>query len=294
MSGFANDQAEGLRRLLAHDQQRVIAFVSGKSRLGQTSAVLNIAAACAAQGSNVLIIDEGIGEHSASQRLGRAPGKELAQALRGETTLAALIYTHPSGIQVLPAREGLRRLTGIGVAAQEQLARQFAKLAVRPDLILLDLAVDRSRLTLPALAAADDIVALLSPDRTAITQAYAFIKQLALEYGQRRLHLLACKVQGNEDADAVYSNMREAAHRYLHARLACLSPIVIDDALKRANKFGKMVLEAFPESASSHAYRSIAHTIAGWPLPADDSGRLEAFLHRLIMMGRMSEAGLPA
>lgn len=294
MSGFANDQAEGLRRLLAHDQQRVIAFVSGKSRLGQTSAVLNIAAAATAQGSNVLILDEGIGEHGAAHRLGRAPGREFAQALRGETTLTALIHTHPSGIQVLPAREGLRRLTGIDAAAQARLAQQFGRLPQRPDLILLDLAVDRSRLTWSALAAADDIIALISPDRTAITQAYAFIKQLALEYGQRRLHLLACKVQGNAEADAVYSNMREAAHRYLHARLACLSPMVIDDSLKRANKLGKLVLETFPESASSHAYRSIAHTIAGWPLPAEDSGRLEAFLHRLIMMGRMSEAGLPA
>lgn len=289
-----HDQAEGLRRLLAHDQQRVVAFVSGKSRSGQTSAVLNIALACARQGRNVLIIDEGIGEHCASQRLGRAPGKELSHALRGEVALAKLIHRHSSGLQVLAAREGLRRLVGIDAAMQETVARQLARLPTRPDFILLDLAVDRSRLTLPALAAADDIVALINPDRTAITNVYALIKQLALEYGQRRLHLLASKTQDDAEADAVYSNMLEAAHRYLHAKLACLSPIVNDDALKRANKVDTWVLETFPEATSSRAYRHIAQTMAGWPLPAAENGRLEAFLHRLIMMGRMSEASLPA
>lgn len=294
MSGFCHDQAEGLRRLLAHDQQRVIAFVSGKPRTGQTSAVLNLAFACARQGKNILIIDEGIGEHSASQRLGRLPGRELSHVLRGETSVATLLHSYSNSIQVLSAREGLRRLANLDVSGQERIARQLATLPHRPDLILLDLAADRSRLTFSALAAADDIIAMITPDRTAITQTYAFIKQLALEYGQRRLHLLASKVKDDAEADAVYSNMLEAAHRYLHARLACLSPIVIDDALKRANKLGKLVMEAFPESASTSAYRTIAQTIAGWPLPAEGSGRLEAFLHRLIMMGRMAEAGLPA
>ena len=59
---------EHLRRLLARDGMRVVAFASGDHGTGTTTAVVNIAAALAACGRRVLAIDESGGPESALAR----------------------------------------------------------------------------------------------------------------------------------------------------------------------------------------------------------------------------------
>lgn len=290
MSDFAFDQAEGLRRLLGRDTLRVITVVSGKPRSGQSSVVANLACALAGQGRSVLIIDEGIGANSCATRLGLVPRFELAHTLKGQATLTQILLRYNDALYILPAREGLRRLTTLTAQVHEQLAQALHTLPWKPDTVLIDLAADRTHLTLPAAAAADAVLVVLSPGHTAITQAYSLIKQLAQAFGQRQFHLLATKTQDDAEARAVYTNMAEAATRYLHARLQHLPPIPLDDAIKRADKLGKPVVETFPAAPASQAYRALAQIVATWPTPRSEGGHLEGFLHRLIMSGRMTEA----
>ena len=59
---FVSDQAEGLRRLLTRNGSRVVAVcgppAGGSGGAGNTSTVVNLACALAAQGKDVLVIDE--------------------------------------------------------------------------------------------------------------------------------------------------------------------------------------------------------------------------------------------
>lgn len=289
MSGFAFDQAEGLRRLLGRDQMRVIAVVSGKPRVGQTNVVINLAHALATQGKSVLILDEGIGTDSSAARLGLAPRFELAQVLKEQIRLPQALLAYSAALHVLPAREGLRRVAHLTREAQDQLARDMAALPLKPDVLLIDLAADRSQVTLAATAAADEVLVVVSPEHTAITQSYALIKQLAQDYGRRHFRLLAAKTKNDNDAAAVYNNMLGAAARYLNAQLNPLSTVPWDDAVRRANRLGKPVAEVFPDAPASQAYRTLAQTIAAWPMMREDGGHLDGFLHRLIMSSRMME-----
>lgn len=293
MSGFAFDQAEGLRRLLGGDALRVVSVISGKPHAGQTSVVINLACALAAQGESVLVIDEGIGTESCAARLGLTPRIELAQVLKGQATLKQALLPYNDAIRLLPAREGLRRLPALTPNAHDQLARTLQAMPWKPDIALIDLAADRTHPTLAAASAADAVLVVLGSGHAAITQAYALIKQLAQAYGQRQFHLLATKTTAVE-ATAVYNNMAEAAKRYLHARLHSLPPIPLDDAIKRAGKLGKPAVEAFPEAAASHAYRVLAQAVGAWPAARSEGRHLEGFLHRLIMSGRMTEASVRA
>ncbi len=294
MSGFAFDQAEGLRRLLGRDALRVVTVVSGKPRTGQTSVVANLACALAGQGKSVLVIDEGIGADSCAARLGLAPRIELLQVLKGQAPLAQALLPYNDAIHVLPAREGLRRLPDLTPDAHGQLARALQALPWKPDIALIDLAADRTHRTLPAASAADAVLVVLGPGHAAITQAYSLIKQLAQEFGLRQFHLLAAKTKDDAEATAIYNNMAEAATRYLHARLHGLPPIPLDDAIKRAGKLGKPAVETFPEAPASHAYRVLAQAVALLPAARPEGGHLEGFLHRLIMSGRMPETSVRA
>jgi len=293
MSGFAFDQAEGLRRLLGCDQRRdqlhVIAVASGKPHVGQTNVVINLAQALASQGKSVLILDEGIGSDSCAARLGLIPRCELSQVLKEQATLAQALLRYSSALSVLPAREGLRRIGQLSSAAQDRLQQSLAALPQQPDVLLIDLAADRRQITLAATAAADEVLIVVSPEREAITQSYALIKQLTQALGRKRFYLIPTKTKDDSNAAALGNNMLDAAARYLNTQLESLISVPWDETVKRANKLYKPVVEAFPDAAASHAYRALGQVIATWPMMRENSGHLDGFLQRLIMSSRKTE-----
>ncbi len=289
MSGFGFDQAEGLRRLLGRDHMRVIAVASGKPHVGQTNVVINLAQALVTQGKSVLILDEGIGNDSCAARLGLIPRCELAQVLKEQFTLAQALLHYSAALHVLPAREGLRRIGQLGSAAQERLRQSLAALPQQPDVLLIDLAADRRQITLAAAAAADEVLIMVGPERQAITQSYALIKQLAQALDRNRFYLIAAKTKDDHRAATLGNNMLDVAARYLNTQLESLISVPWDELVKRANKLNKPVVEAFPDAAASHAYRALGQVIAAWPMMRENSGYLDEFLQRLIMSCRTVE-----
>ena len=292
MSGFTADQAEGLRRLLGRDQLRVIAVASGKPRVGQTNVVINLAHTLAAQGKSVLILDEGIGNDSCAARLGLLTRCELAQVLNDQATLPQALLAYSSTLHVLPAREGLRRIGQFNSTAHERLRRSLSALPLQPDILLIDLAADRRQFTLAATAAADEIVVVMNPEREASTLTYALIKQLSQEFGRRRFYLITAKTKDDSYAAVLSGNMLEAASRYLRVQIEGLGVIPWDASVKHANKCFKPVVEAFPDTPASHAYRALGQMIASWPMMRENSGHLDGFIQRLIMSCRTKELTL--
>lgn len=292
MSGCAGDQAEGLRRLLGRDELRVIAVASGKPRVGQTNLVINLAQALVSQGKSVLILDEGVGAESCAARLGLTPRCELAQVLKQQATLRQALLTHSAALHILPAREGLRRIGQLGQAAQQRLRQSLAALGLQPDVLLIDLAADRGQPTLAASYAADAVLIVVSPERQAITQSYALIKQMAQQAGRRRIYLALAKTKDASHATALGGNMLDAAARYLNAPVEILGAVPWDDSVKHANKLFKPVVEAFPDAAASQAYRALGQVIAAWPAMRQNSGHLDGFLQRLIMSCRTMESAV--
>lgn len=287
MNGHSGDQAEGLRRLLHGAQTRVLALISGKPRVGQTTVAINLAWTLAAQGKTVWIVDEGLGADSVVTRLGGRARYELAQLLQHQIDLTQVLISYSAGISILPAREGLRRSTRLDAEQCAQLTRNFSAVSPQPDFVILDLAADRSHVNFAAAAAADDIVVLLAPDHAAITAAYAVIKKLAHDYARAEFYLLLAKSKQGSDEKAVYNNMTLAARRYMHAQARGLSPIPWDESVKRGQRLGKPVAQAFPDADASVAYGLLAQTIMGWPSASVENRHLEGFLHRLIMSPRI-------
>lgn len=287
MSVYAGDQAEGLRRLLRGAQTRVIALLGAKPRLGQTTVALNLGWSLAAQGNTVWIIDEGLGADCAVARLGRSHHVEFAQVLKGQAAMAQVLIPYSASLSLLPAREGLRRSARLNPGECDRLAQTLSTLKPQPDFVLLDLTADRSQINLAAAAAADNIIMLLAPEHAAITASYALIKKLAQDYARSDIHLLHAKTKQSGDAQAVYTNMTNAARRYIHTRLESLAPIPWDEFVKRAQRLAKPVTEAYPDAAASRQYHALARTVMSWPGVGEENGHLEGFLQRLIMSTRI-------
>lgn len=288
MSGFAPDQAEGLRRLLSPDFVRVITVASGRPRIGKTTAVLNLATALARRGRKVLIFDEQPHRAKVDQLLQAGPRHDLLSVIDKKKTIGECMVEGPAGVRLLAAHEAMRRLPGLDPSEQATLAEAFRQLAQSVDVLLVDPAPGTSNTSVSLSLAAQELLLITTQDAPSITDAYALIKRLAQNFAHRRFHVIVNKTKGSEDAVAIYSNIAETAGRYLDVRLAYLGHVPTDNQAKQAAKLGQAVVDAYPASPASLAFRALAEKIDLWPYPADDTGRIETFLNKLLITSRMT------
>lgn len=263
--------------------------MSGQQGAGKTAATANLAVALARSGRDVLIVDQDRHGRGACAALGLTPRYEVADVLAGRCTLDALILTGPDNVQVLPLGGGFNRLGRLSERDQEWLAQSFNRLQCGVDVVLVDMEEATDPDALPLGLAASEIMVVLPPGNTAITQAYTLVKRLAHNFGKRQFRLLLNRIESPEQAQAVARNFSHTAEQYLRVSVDYLGYIPLDERLTRAGHLRTSVVEAFPVAQSTSQFRKLADGLLRWPQPAS-LGSVGGFMQRVIQGGRLMEA----
>lgn len=266
MDKHVTDQAEGLRRLLAKKGSRVVAVTGGPAGVGCTSTVVNLAAALAGLGKDVLVIDECLGANSVSAMLGSVHGAgSLPAFLAGKIGIEEAAMRHHLGFSVLAAS----RENCAGYSA----AQLGTMLAGPADVVLIDARLDR-RGTLSALASqSHDVMIVTRVAAQAITEAYAGMKRLHYEHAIAQFRVLVNHVSSRSDAHTAFENLAEVAARYLAVSIADAGCIAADAFMERSLELGRCAVDAFPCAPSARDFRHVAAEMLYWPMrPALSSG----------------------
>jgi flagellar biosynthesis protein FlhG len=286
---FVSDQAAGLRRLLGQTGFQVITVMSGQKGAGKTAATANLAVALARSGRDVLIVDQGRQGQGAAAALGLTSRYNLGDVLAGRCTLDALLLAGPDNVQVLPLGGDFNRLGRLSERDQESLARSFNRLQCGVDVVLVDMEEATDPDALPLGLAASEIMVVLPPGSTAITQAYTLVKRLAQNFGKRQFRLLLNRMESPEQAQALARNFTQTAEQYLGVSVDYLGYIPNDERMSRANHLRTSVVDAFPVAQSTSQFRKLADGLLRWPQPVSlDS--VGGFMQRVIQGGRLAEA----
>jgi flagellar biosynthesis protein FlhG len=286
----AADQAEGLRRLMQPRPVRVIAVTGGKGGVGKTNVSANLAVALAADGKAVLLLDADLGLANVDVLLGLQPLYNLSHVLAGERTLEEILVDGPRGLKIVPASSGIQRMTGLSAAEHAGLIRAFSELTSRIDVLLIDTAAGISDSVMHFTRAAQEVIVVVCDEPAAITDAYALIKVLSREHGQRRFRVLANMAHSLREGHELFLKMLRVCDRFLDVSLDFMGVVPQDEQLRAAVQRQRAVVDAFPSSRSSLAFRKLAQKMDRWPWPPDLCGRDGFFLERLIQAGGRAEA----
>ncbi|NYH17654.1 MinD/ParA family ATP-binding protein [Paraburkholderia bryophila] len=259
MDKLISDQAEGLRRLLARSGSRVIAVTGGSTDAGCTTTVVNLAAALAQQGKDVLVIDECLGELSVSAMLGGLRGAgNFAAVMRGEMALDDAAARHALGFSVLAAsrlnREG-HSATQFGVVLHGSA-----------DVVLIDAQLDSQGHLSPLAKQAHDVMIVTRMAAQAITEAYACMKRLHYAHALAQFRVLVNHVQSPGDAHTAFANLAGVAGRYLTVALEDAGCITADARMARALELSRCVVDAFPSTPAARDFRQLAAELQYWPM----------------------------
>ena len=261
---------------------QVLAITGGKGGVGKTSVAVNLATALAARSRRVVLLDGDLGLANADVFLGLSPRYTLAHVLSGERTLDEVMVQAPQGFQLIPAAAGAADLAQLGAAEHLGLVRAFSTLATRLDVMIVDTAAGLSHSVMQFSQAAQHVIVVLCDEPASITDAYALIKVLSRHHGVERFRVLANQIRLPGGGRELFQRFQRVASRFLDVTLEYAGEIPDDDCLRRAVRGQRPVLDEYPSSPASRAFKKLAAHADTWPVPAGPRGNIEFFVERLV------------
>src|SRR3990172_5870955 len=250
------DQAVTLRSFMEEESPsvpgtRVISVSSGKGGVGKTNSVANLAIAFSRLGKRVLLLDADLGLGNLDVLLGLAPRFNIGHLLRGEKTIEEVLVDGPEGVKILPASSGVQELTDLSTEERLLLASHLEGLESLFDIMIIDTGAGISSNVLFFNVAAQEIMVVVTPEPTSITDAYALMKVLLHKHGERRFKLLVNEVKTRKEGIEVYRKISLAAERFLSISVEYLGSVLLDENVSRSVIRQKAVMELYPQTKAS-------------------------------------------
>jgi len=244
---------------------RVIAITSGKGGVGKTSIVANLGYAFTKMGKKVLILDADLGLGNLDVLLGLAPKYNLSHVIMGERTIEEILVEGPGQMKILPASSGIQELTHLTRDQKIQIFTQLDGLIDSVDILFIDTAAGISSNVMDFNATAQEIVVVVSPEPTSITDAYALMKVLSLKYSEKVCKLLVNMATRPEEGREVFRQLHLVTDRFLDITNEYLGCILYDEKVTRGVKNQKIVSELYPDTQASRCFKDLARKIANMP-----------------------------
>lgn len=290
------DQADSLRKLaknmkmkkpVPHSQDaaerkgvRVLSVTSGKGGVGKSNVAANLAIALAKMGKRVLVIDADLGVGNIDVLLGLSPQYNLNHVFSGEKRLEDIIMNGPAGIRLVPAGSGVQEYTSLGRQEQLSLLNEIDRLEDDLDVVIIDTEAGISENVTYFNVAAQEIVVVVTPEPTSITDVYALIKLLATRYEEKRFKVLVNMVKDSKDALEVYARLANVTNRFLDISLDYLGCVLWDEKLVESVKRQRAVYDLFPEARASLCFASLARRLMAHGGDNKQKGNIQFFFRQ--------------
>jgi len=264
---------------------RVLSVTSGKGGVGKSNVVSNLAIALAMQGKKVLIIDADLGLGNLDVLLGLSPVYNLNHVLNGEKGLIDILIEGPAGIKIIPAGSGIQELTSLGQHEKLKLLDELDMLEEQFDFMIVDTEAGISENVTYFTVAAQEIIVVVTPEPTSITDVYALIKLLATRYSEHHFKVLVNMAKDSEDALEVFRKLANVAGRFLDISLDYLGCVVKDEKVIEAVKRQRAVSDLFPDSEAAGCFTTLAKRVIENTRQTRIKGNIQFFFRRVLENG---------
>jgi len=261
---------------------RTIAITSGKGGVGKTNLSANLALAMVQAKQRVVAFDADIGLANLDVVLGCKVTSTLQEVVGGRKSLREVMHAGPLGLMFIPGGSGLESLFTLSEQQSDRLIQEFGRLANDFDALLIDTGAGLSDNVLGFLRASDEVLIVVTPDPSSLTDGYATAKALFHDRLSIPVSLVVNMVDTEAEAFRVYNHLNSVIQRFLAQKLGYAGfvrydPIALGNIRKRVP-----FITGNPNSPASVDVTNIAHRLLGTTPPdvqGDWLSRLRGLFH---------------
>ena len=252
------------RRAAPAARARITAVTSGKGGVGKTFVTANLAAALARQGRRGLVLDADLGQANLDVMLNLAPKITLHDVFTGKSSLEDAILPAPGGFSALLAGSGMVEYSRMTAEVRDQLLRVIETVRPRYDHVILDTGAGISDVVLYSVSLADEVLVVVTPEPTSMTDAYATIKVLASTQARSLVKVVVNQTRRHGEGRAVCLQLQQVVDRFVNpglatpVRLDLMGQVPLDIAVRDSVLRRQLLMESLPGSPAALAVSAVA------------------------------------
>lgn len=201
------------------DKKNIITFTSGKGGVGKTVISLNSAFSLSKMGYKVLFVDLDLNFSNATILLNTTANKNLFHFLSGKNLVKHIIKKIDDNFYLLPGYSGVINEEYYTNNYLSSLITELKRTANEYDFLFIDTGQIVNLQQLDILLNSYLNVILLTPEPTAVMDAYAILKMLKQKNFCNDKIVLVNKCEHKEEAVDTFSNLNNASLHFLKEKL---------------------------------------------------------------------------
>lgn len=277
-----NDQATKLRKKVQEKagNTRIIAIASGKGGVGKSNITVNLGLALQEMGKRVLLLDADLGMANLDILLGLTPRYNLSHVLKGKCKFEDALLNGPEGIDILPGTSG-EDLINISSTEVKRLIEASSHMESNYDIIIIDIGAGIHYSVTNFIMACDEAIIVLTPEPTAIMDAYSLIKFLSNQKYKNKIGLIINQTSSSKEGDNVANRMQKVIKEYLKLDINIMGYIPYDEYVRQSVKEQTPFMIGYPRSKAVEALKDVAARMLDRVQNTESRG-MKGFIYRVV------------
>ncbi|MCY2959346.1 MAG: AAA family ATPase [Planctomycetota bacterium] len=239
---------------------RSLCIASGKGGTGKSVVTASLAAVLA-ETRRVLVIDADLGVGNAHILQDVAPEHSLVDLVEGRAGPRDVVAHCGQNLDLLAAGSGVSHVASLEPWEMSLVAGAVSEIEREYDWVLVDSGAGISTQTVALAAACDRVLLVTTPDVTALTDAYAFLKVLLQRDPRAAPCFVVNRATSEAEATQVAERLRGAAHKFLARDVRCLGWLPDDRAVVRCVNARAPVVRREPTAPFAAGLRELAAVV---------------------------------
>jgi len=279
-----NGQSERASRAVS------ICVVSGKGGTGKSVLTSSLSTLLAQEGAT-LIVDADLGIGNAHILQGVSPEHSFVDVTDGRLSVSEIVQECRPGLDLLSAGSGISSMASLSAYEMHLIAAGIEQLESDYDYLVIDSAAGISSQTAAFASTCDCVLLVTTPDLTAMTDAYAFLKVLYGRNKHAQVRLVVNRTDSKGEGTRTAKRICSVSDRFLGCKPNWIATLPEDSAVRRAGNQRSAVVLAEPQSSIAGELRGLCSELVR-ELGEVRADPLHGIGHRLVQECGFTEPGL--